>query len=657
MKKLIIYTGMIIAGLALASCKKYLEVQPLDRVPAEQLLTDPNGVKTLLANLYSKMPVEDYKYNPGLSFNYHRTPGSGYIEPGFGTAYLTDEASLSAGSGIGPVNESYWGFDGIRQTNQLLEQLPVVTTLTAAQKAALVAECRFIRAYMYFTMARRYGGVPIIEKSLEYKPGTDNADLFVPRSTEKQTWDYVLNELEEASKGMPASFSAVDGPYRATKWAALALKSRAALHAASVAKYWNKAPLTGDAVTQKMAGGMTPADADNYYQQCITASEAVINNSGKALYRPSPANRTEAAKNFQDIFQNPTAADIEVIFKKGYIDGTTTLLQGHSTDMYFNPSQTNPGGLFYGRSSPSLDLVDVYEDYTDNGQGQSVKLSTRTDNNENDVLADPTKVDVTKPFRQYNSLAEIFANKDARMHATIIVPGSTWKGVQIIMQGGMIRQDGTKLVYSNASALGKDGKTYWSLGASSPNGATGFSGFFNVGSSSNQNYSISGFLQKKFLQEGVTVPGTYFGSTLDFIDMRMAEVYLNYAEAAIESGKGSAALAATYLNALRKRAAHTDNIPATINNILKERQVEMAFEGRRYWDLIRRRDAHTMFTSAKRTILVPMIDLRPAVPKYIFVRANNFYDETSGGRNFQPRDYYRPIPGVATNKLVQNPQF
>jgi hypothetical protein len=52
-----------------------------------------------------------------------------------------------------------------------------------------------------------------------------------------------------------------------------------------------------------------------------------------------------------------------------------------------------------------------------------------------------------------------------------------------------------------------------------------------------------------------------------------------------------------------------------------------------------------------------MIDLRPAVPKYIFVRANNFYDETSGGRNFQPRDYYRPIPGVATNKLVQNPQF
>ena len=644
-------------GFTMSSCEKYLEVQPLDRVPAEQLLTDPNGVKTLMANLYSKMPVEDYKYNPGVSFNYHKTAGSGYIEPGFGTSYITDEASLSAGSGIGPVNENYWGYDGIRQTNQLLEQLPVVTTLTTTQKNALIAECRFIRAYMYFTMARRYGGVPIIEKSLEYKPGTDNADLFVPRSTEKQTWDYVLNELEEASKGMPASYSATDGPYRATKWAALALKSRAALHAASVAKYWNKASLTGDAVSQKLVGNMTASDADNYYQQCITAAEAVINGSGKALYRPTPSTRAEAAKNFQDIFQNPSAADIEVIFKKGYIDGTTTQLQGHSTDMYYNPSQTNPGGLFYGRSSPSLDLVDVFEDYTDNGQGKSVKLETRTDGNEADVIADPTKVDVNKPFKQYNTLNDIFANKDVRLHASIILPGSVWKNVQIVMQGGMIRQDGTKVVYSNASAPGKDGKTYWSLGASTPNGATGFSGFFNIGSSSNQNYSISGFLQKKFLQENVTVPGTYFGSTLDFIDMRMAEVMLNYAEAAVESGKGSVTQAAAYLNALRKRAGHSDNIPATIENILKERKVEMAFEGRRYWDLIRRRDAHLLFTSTRRSILVPMIDLRQTTPKYIFVRANNFYDEAAGGRNFQPRDYYRPIPGVATNKLVQNPQF
>jgi hypothetical protein len=240
MKK-VIYSFILGSTLLLGSCKKYLEVQPLDRVPAEQILIDPNGVKVLLANLYSLLPLEDFKYNPAQGFNYHRTASqSNYVEPGFGTTYFTDEATLSQGNGVGPVGEGYWGYGGIRQTNQLMEQLPSVVSLTTAQKAALTAECRFIRAYMYFQMAKRYGGVPIIDKSLEYQPGTDNADLFVPRSTEKQTWDWILNELEAASKDMPATYSAADGPYRATKWAALALKSRAALFAASLAKYWGR---------------------------------------------------------------------------------------------------------------------------------------------------------------------------------------------------------------------------------------------------------------------------------------------------------------------------------------------------------------------------------------------------------------------------------
>ena len=64
MKKISIYLTLLITGLTFGSCKKYLEVQPLDKVPVEQLLLDPNGIKVLLANLYSRMPVEDFKYNP-----------------------------------------------------------------------------------------------------------------------------------------------------------------------------------------------------------------------------------------------------------------------------------------------------------------------------------------------------------------------------------------------------------------------------------------------------------------------------------------------------------------------------------------------------------------------------------------------------------------
>lgn len=651
MKKILIVLSLAVTSLFFPACNGFLEIQPLDKVPASQLLSDIRGIKVLLANLYNKIPIEDFSYNPGVSFNY-RADSRGWVEQGYSTSFYTDESLNTKGSGAGPVTDGYWDYAAIRQVNQFMDALPTVQ-MDDAQRNRLLSEAHFIRAYIYFGLVKRYGGVPIVDKVLEYVAGSDNANLFVPRSTEKLTWDFVLKECDLAILNLPASVTSTEGNYRATKWAGYALKSRAALHAASLAKNWNKAPLTGDAVTQNLIGGMTAADADNYYQQCIDASKAIIENSGKALYKPTPANRTEAAKNYQDIFQDPATADIEVIFKKGYIDGSTSGLQGHNTDVFFNPSQTQLGLVVNGRFSPTLDLVDLYEDYTDDGTGKSARLLTRTDGNENDVISDPTKVDVTKPFKLYDNVTDIFANKDARLFGSVIVPGSVWKGVTIVIQGGLIKQDGSKAIYTDASAPGKDGKTYYSYGAAS---STGYSGFLNLGSLSNVNFSCTGFTVKKFLQEGKNVQGAQWSSTTDFIDFRLAEIYLNYSEAVVESGKGNVSLAGTYLNALRKRAAHKDNIPVTLDNILKERRIELAFEGSRYWDLVRRRDYHNLFNSSRRTSLVPVLDLRQATPKYIFIRANNFYDERSGGLTFQTRSYYSWIPGVGTNKLVQNPQ-
>jgi hypothetical protein len=148
-----------------------------------------------------------------------------------------------------------------------------------------------------------------------------------------------------------------------------------------------------------------------------------------------------------------------------------------------------------------------------------------------------------------------------------------------------------------------------------------------------------------------------FGSTQPWIDIRLAEIYLNYAEAVAESGQGDAVLAATSLNAIRHRAAHADDIPLTVDNVLKERRVELIFENARYWDLIRRRDFHTRFNSTRRTSLVPLIDLRQNPPKYVFLRALNYYDNANNGLTFRARQYYLSIPGVATNKLIQNPEY
>jgi len=666
MKKKILYVTISAAFFLMSACgDDFLDVQPLTKVPSTVLLTDANGLTTLLANLYAKMPMEDFMYNPGKFFNYHRDlGGNAFVDFGWSTSFYTDESNYSSGSGAGPVNDAYWengavtmsgnnnisngAYGSIRQVNQFLLDLQTVNIDEGLRKR-VTSEGHFIRAYMYFGLVKRYGGVPLIQV-----PQLPGEDLFTPRSSEKETFDFILSECDLAIENLPPTVNTNDGIYRATKWAAYALKSRVALYAASIAKFWDKAPLTGEAVDLRLVGGMTAADANNYYTQCLAASAEIIDNSGKSLYKPTPATRAEAAKNFQDLFQNPAGAMEEMIFLKGYIDGSTTRMQGHNYDVYFNPSQTAPSYSYYGRFNPTLDLVDLFEDYTDDGTGKSVSLVTRTDGVENEYVANPgTLLDLSKPYKLYTTPADIFVGKDARLFGSIITPGSVWKSKTIVIQGGLVKSDGTKLIYQNGNALGLDGKTYYTYG-----GATGpeYSGFAQLGNNEQGNYTSSGFNVKKYLKESMTTI-TQFLCTTPYIDFRLAEIYLNYAEAAIESGTGDPAKAALYLNSLRKRAGHTDNIPATINNIMKERRLELAFEGHRYWDLVRRRDSHTVFNATRRKALVPILDLRENPPKYFFVRALNWPDNNAGGRTFEAKSYYKAIPDVATNKLIQNPQY
>ena len=654
MKKRIFGISATLILLLFTSCHSIMDIQPLDKITGEQLFSDVAGLKTVLANVYNNIPIEDFDFDPRLGYNFHGEQNS---DGGWSITQLTDHAIIHnlRGTQPGSAIVSFWAYSDLRQLNQFLETVQTVEGLKDEERARLEAEGHFARAYMYFAIVRRYGGVPIITE-VQKAPTTPEEEqaLRVPRSTEKETWDFVLSECDLAIAGLPDKCNSSDGALRATKWAAYALKSRAALHAASVAKYWDKAPLIGEAVDAKLVGGMTIDDAKNYYKQCIDASKAIIDNSGKTLYKPNPSTVEEAAKNFQTMFEDPSKADEEVIFKKAYIDGSSTQRQGHSTDMQFNPNQTKIGSYYMsGRFSVSLNIVDLFEDYTDDGTGNHTGIKTRSDGVEDEYATKAADFDVSKPYIHYNTQYDAFKDMDARLLASVIVPGSTWKSTVINMQGGLITSDGKRMMFTDGSAKGLDGKDYYAYGAPSLNACSGFG---NLGQES-ENFSISGFSLKKFLQEAKNVSGNFNSSTQDYIDFRLGEIYLNYAEAAIESGQGDAALAKTYLNALRKRAGHKDEIPATLDNILKERQVELAFEGQRYWDLIRRRDFHQVFNSTYRKILVPVLDLRENPPQYIFVRANSYLDVDAGGRTFNPITYYLSIPGVATNKLIQNPGY
>jgi hypothetical protein len=217
------------------------------------------------------------------------------------------------------------------------------------------------------------------------------------------------------------------------------------------------------------------------------------------------------------------------------------------------------------------------------------------------------------------------------------------KGIKIVIQAGYIEPGGAARIRTGGS-IDVNGVKYYNYGGPTPNDYSGFDGFGG-------NMTKTGFSFRKFLVDATVING-WNKSTQDWAEIRYAEVLLNYAEAVVESGLGDPVKAAAAMNATRRRAGFMTPIPLNITNVMRERKVEMAFEHKRWWDLIRRREYHEVFNAQVAHALQPILDLRVTPATYIFVRAN-----ASGinPRTFQIRNYYLQIPGVGASGVIQNP--
>jgi hypothetical protein len=629
--KLLKNIGLLSFFLAL-SCTNVLDKQPLDKLQGENLFSNPEGVKLYMANLYYQLPIEDFTFfRQGFNWN-TGDPNNG----GFAPAMVTDEAvHTEFGDFIGNDDFQWWdqGYKLIRDANILIDIIPTLD-VTEEERKALVGESSFIRAYAYFGLVKRYGGVPLITAVQKYDGDVES--LKVPRSTEKQTWDFVMNECDLAIENLAESWPG--GERRATKWVAYALKSRAALHAASIAKYGDRSPLSGTAVDQKLVG-LDKSAAAEFYKAAADAAEAIINSGKFGLFRPAPATPEDAANNYRLLFEDPNNALEEVLFIKGYArPGSGT---GHNYGIWFQPNQTANGWPHPGRMNPTLELMDVYESY--DKPGTSAPIITSESGND---AADYNGFNASKQYKRFEGPNDIFKGKDARMWATMILPGTNWKGQKIIIQAGFIKPDGSAQIMGG-EPFTLSGKTYYTYGAAD---RTQYSGFDTWGG----NNTRTGVSFKKFLNEGVNVAPGWNQSTTDFADFRYAEILLNYAEAIVESGTGDKAKGAKALNDIRRRAGHKTSIALTIENVVRERRVELAFENKRFWDLIRRREYHTVFNNTMRHSILPVLDLRVTPAKYIFIRTNVARSNPS---TFDYKQYYRYVPGIGANGLVQNPQY
>ena len=643
-----IYAFAVLSGLFAVSCNKFLDIDPRNKVSEEIIVSSEAAIDAYAANLYGRLPVEDFNWSPYEGFK----QGSGWGNHLSGD--YCDESMHSQFDDIGLEAADLWSdaYSLIRDINLFIEKNPEFA-VSEEKKQQYLGEGYMMRAMCYGELAKRYGGVPVIKEAQEYLGDGYVENLRVDRSTEFDTWKFVVEECGKAAGLLDWGTDT----RRFNRWSALAYKTRYALYAASIAKFTqaNGVYYEGEAVDKELVG-IDPSQADYFYGQVLSAGKELIDSKLFGLFRPDPASPDEAAENYQMLFESPDdciSSPQEPIFCRGY--KTATYLT-HNFDIFARPVQLAYGWKYPGRTNPTLDLVDDYDDYNDDGLSNSgVKVLTTVDGLGD---ADVNGFDPSKNYLKFDDPTEIFANKDARLKATVILPGSIYKDTKIIIQGGIVKSDGSYIFRSavgDEGITGKDGKAYYTFGAADQ---MKYSGFDAGGSGS---YTRSGFLIRKWMQENRTIPAeTGYGDNT-WIDMRYAEVLLNYAEAAVEMTNPDAVHIENgekAINAIRKRAGHTDELHFSGNEnndraiVRNERRVELAFENKRYWDLFRWRTFHTSFVGRKKLSLVPFIDLREENPKYIFVRMTM---PEFTGQTFFYTSYYRQIPGTGNSGLIQNP--
>ena len=618
----ILFKGFILSILLIgfSACNdQWLERTPQSIITESQVWNDANMIVGLLANYYERLPTD-----MGLDGNwrnmadYDDAMWSGYSgEDGRNniTSYATNRWQL-------------WDYGLIRDINLALESMDLYSvSLSAAQKAQFNAELRFVRAYQYFELVKRQGGVPLVLKQLIYDYSGDATALRLPRSKESEIYDFIGAEMD-AIKDVIGNTGSVT---RANKYTTLALKCRAMLYAGSLAKYNNlmPAPIT----TSGGEVGIPASLANGYYTKALAAAQEIITSGNYQLYKSTP----DKGQNFYDAVCKKGTTNKEMIMARDFLSAKAKR-HGFSYDNIARSIRED--NLGSSCVTPSLNFIESFE-YLDGSAGT---LKTRTTDNSDYIY--------------YTNLSDLFINKDARLNGTVIYPGASFKGLNVEIQAGVMVWNSTTSTYTTntSSVLGStftDGKLL--TGASGPHASI-------------QEVTNTGFYIKKFIDQGAGTSTRGILSDMWWVRYRLGEIYLNAAEAAFELGQTAVAL--PYINAIRERAGFPANsldaTTLTLSRLRNERRVELAFEDHRVWDLKRWRIAHTIWTGNTTNpdnmmyALYPYRIVRPGDAardgKYVFIKlvAPRF----RAPRFFQMNNYYSTIPQSAIDNnplIIKNP--
>lgn len=367
--------GLLVVASIVGSCKKkLLDIYPSDALSDVDVWNDLQFANRFLSNIYGTLPN---------GFNRRdQQPGNADWSRGmtaFAMAEDDAEANNLAGSthslnqGVLPNTWAYaedvWiqNYGVIRKANTLLDKIDAVPGDEALKKR-MKAEAQFLRAFCYEELVKCYGGVPLLLKA-----GTPDESI-IARNTYDECIAQIIKDCNESAAVLPVTYAASDRG-RATKVAALALKSRTLLYYASplnntgnTSTRWQDA---AKAAKDVMAYGPPPGTGD--YGLYADYYRLFIDDLNKEII-------------FSRIFQNPSPN-----------------VAGDRPKWYMSVPGVNDGA--WGGFSPSQNLVDAYE--MKNGK----------------PIADQSS--------GYNAQSP-YTNRDSRLDKSILHQGSKYKAGIII---------------------------------------------------------------------------------------------------------------------------------------------------------------------------------------------------------------------------------
>lgn len=600
----------------ISSCKKFLDAIPTGVLNKDSIFGSLLNTQGYLAQVYANLPQEFDNENAGGTSNSYSGSWTG----------ASDEANNINQSNVlsNLLNQSTWNiniggtiwtnfYKPVRTATDFINNIDGANPVEVPDylRARFKGEARALRAIFYFLMLRMYGSVVILPNEID--ANASGSAIYYPRTPFNDCIDYITNQLDSAyteikssddpshPANLPLTMDGVVQYGRVTTGVCKAYKEQALLLAASPLFNGNTdyANLKNQDGTQ-----LIPQTYDaNKWKLAAQAAQDFISEFVPGTYDLYTETGSDAFTNAYNSCKNVLLNDWnkEWVFGRAE-DGYTSTFQSDISPTLIGYSSVGNGK---GILSVNQSMVDAY--FTNNGRSIDDPKSGYQASGFSDFQA-PYDVKARSTYNEW-------INREPRFYVGVTYNGSYW-----INQGS-----GGKEVIVDYTYSGNSGRLQSSTSVS------------------------TGYNVRKFLRNA--------SGNLGFPYIRLAMIYLDYAEALNESDPGNPDIL-KYLNLIRQRAGipvyggGDDDVPVPASQsdmrtaIRHERQVELAFECVRYFDI-------------RRWKIAPQTMGQNVFGMNMNGNGNDFYQKTlDETRRFLQRDYLWPIPYneiLKDNLLVQNP--